>query len=133
MIAPVTNLVQKFKLTKNSFSLDHPKGFKYFYGLKGSTDEEFAGSFKERLGGVIFKAENLDQYSTYGLVFLPYPSNALISDERSHNSLSVFSIIGITIASLIVLLIICYALSKRCYFIGRLLNSGKEDYNFEIS
>lgn len=39
LLVPVENLVQKFKLPKNSYSIDYPTGHKYFYGIKGSTDE----------------------------------------------------------------------------------------------
>lgn len=36
MIAPVQNLVQKFRLSNKRFSLDYPPGYQYFYGIKGS-------------------------------------------------------------------------------------------------
>lgn len=91
------------------------------------------GSFKERLGGVIFKAENLNKYSTYGVVFLPYPDNIALSDQRVHNSMPIIYIIGLTVIGIVAFLLICYLLSQKCYFIKRILTIDKEHYDFEIS
>lgn len=36
VVVPYKYMIQKFKLLEKSFSIDYPKGFKYFYGLKGT-------------------------------------------------------------------------------------------------
>ncbi len=38
VIVPTENAVQKFRLLGKTFSLDYPKGIKYFYGIKGSLE-----------------------------------------------------------------------------------------------
>ena len=45
---------------------------KYFYGIKGSLENDFVGSFHERLGGIAFRAEKLSKNKTYGLAMLSY-------------------------------------------------------------
>jgi hypothetical protein len=39
------NLVQKFKINDTIYKLDFKDKSKYFYGIKGTTDPEFVGSF----------------------------------------------------------------------------------------
>lgn len=39
MVVPMKGLIQKFKIQEKSYSVDEPEGFKYFYGLKGATDD----------------------------------------------------------------------------------------------
>lgn len=72
MVVPIEKLIQKFKISEKSYSVDWPTGYKYFYGLKGSSDEEFVGGFQKRMGGLIFKSQHLAQDKVYGLVMIPY-------------------------------------------------------------
>lgn len=131
MVVPMQKLIQKFKVEDKMYSVDWPVGFKYFYGLKGATDDQFVGGFQKRMGGLIFKTKHLAKDKVYGLVMLPYPDNTSIEDTRTKRYESI-NIIILSVTAILVM-ITCYFLYKRCYFLRRMIKWQQNDYDIQTN
>ena len=59
VVLPAKDVVQKFVLFDEEFSVGNPPQKEYFYGLKGSTDAKISGQFLEDYNGVTFRTESL--------------------------------------------------------------------------
>ena len=84
VLVPIENMVQKFHLYTNEFFLENPDGIEYFYGFKGSSDDQIKGRFISNYNGVTFQADKLKKDYSYGITFLPLPSGSDVYDARNH-------------------------------------------------
>ena len=55
LVLPKDNVIQKFHVYEQFFYAENPPGISYFYGLKGSSDDEISGKFIENYDGVTFE------------------------------------------------------------------------------
>lgn len=83
------------------------------------------------MGGLIFKTKHLSNTKTYALVFLPYPDNNEIKDSRIDNSYTIMQIIGIVSIVIVLVVIICYFLCKKFYFLKRMIKWRENDYEIQ--
>ena len=84
LVLPGKNTIQKFHLYEHFFHIDNPAGVNYFYGYKGSSDDEISGRFIENYDGISFQVESLKPYYSYGLIFVPLPADVNYIDNRVH-------------------------------------------------
>ena len=84
VIVPKEYVIQKFHLYEESFSAKNPPHRAYFYGIKGSSDDQIVGQFVSDYDGVTFEATQIKKDYSYGLVFLPFMIEDSYIDDRLH-------------------------------------------------